>query len=133
VAAKGSRRVNGPSEGIDPYRHARANTINFGFVGSTHNGRFPRCGVMMDSKLQATLNLERVGRPLPTIEEGTLKSKLDCVADENESCKVNHKFKKIDLPVGSKFQIVPNTHKEHEIVFICGPSGSEKSTFTAII
>ena len=79
----------------------------------------------------ATLNLERVGRPLATIEGGTLKSKLVCVAEENERSKVNHKFKKIDLPVGSKFQIVPNTHKEREIMYICGPSGSGKSTFTS--
>jgi energy-coupling factor transporter ATP-binding protein EcfA2 len=79
----------------------------------------------------ATLNLERIGRPLATIEGGTLKSKLVCVADENERRKVNHKFKKIDLPVGSKFQIVPNTHKEREIIYICGPSGSGKSTFTS--
>ena len=79
----------------------------------------------------ATLNLERVGRPLATIEGGTLKSKLVCVADENERSKVNHKFKKIDLPVGSKFQLVPNTHKEREIIYICGPSGSGKSTFTS--
>ena len=43
----------------------------------------------------ATLNLERVGRPLATIEGGTLKSKLVCVADENERSKVNHKLKKI--------------------------------------
>ena len=39
----------------------------------------------------ATLNLERVGRPLATIEGGTLKSKLVCIADENERSKVNHK------------------------------------------
>jgi energy-coupling factor transporter ATP-binding protein EcfA2 len=45
---------------------------------------------------------------------------------------VKHKFKKIDLPVGSKFQIVPNTLKEQgEIIYICGPSGSGKSTLTS--
>jgi hypothetical protein len=85
----------------------------------------------MYTLFMATLNLERIGRPLATIEGGTLKSKLVCVADENERSKVNHKFKKIDLPVGSKFQIVPNTQKEREIIYICGPSGSGKSTFTS--
>ncbi len=44
---------------------------------------FNRCVIM------ATMNLERVGRPLATIEGGTLKSKLVCVADENERSKVN--------------------------------------------
>ena len=79
----------------------------------------------------ATLNLERVGRPLAVVEGGVLKGKLVCVADEIERNQVKHKFKKIDLPVGSKFQIVPNTLKEREIIYICGPSGSGKSTFTS--
>lgn len=81
--------------------------------------------------LMATLNLDKIGRPLAVVDGGTLKGKLVSVADENERGEVKRKFKKIDLPVGSKFQIVPNTKKEREIIYICGPSGSGKSTFTS--
>lgn len=79
----------------------------------------------------ATLNLEKVGKPLAVIEGGTLKGKNVYVADENEKGDVKRKFQKIDLPVGSKFQLIPNHKKEREIIYICGPSGSGKSTFTS--
>jgi hypothetical protein len=54
----------------------------------------------------ATLNLERVGRPLAVVEGGVLKGKLVCVADEIERNQVKHKFKKIDLTVGVRESLI---------------------------
>jgi hypothetical protein len=81
----------------------------------------------------SVLNFDKVGRPLAIVDGGALKGKTVYVATEEErgDIKGGRKFKEIDLPVGSKFKLVPNTKKEREILYICGPSGSGKSTFTA--
>ena len=79
----------------------------------------------------SVLNFDKVGRPLAIVDGGTLKGKTVYVATEEEREGLKRKFKEIDLPVGSKFKLIPNTKKEREILYICGPSGSGKSTFTA--
>ena len=77
----------------------------------------------------SVLNFDKVGRPLAIVDGGALKGKTVYVATEEErgDIKGGRKFKEIDLPVGSKFKLVPNTKKEREILYICGPSGSGKS------
>jgi tRNA uridine 5-carbamoylmethylation protein Kti12 len=80
--------------------------------------------------MSSTLNFDKVGRPLAKIEGGTLAGKLVSVAPAEEEGQ-KRTYKHVELPEGSKFQLVPNTTKEREIIYITGPSGSGKSTFTS--
>lgn len=80
--------------------------------------------------MSSTLNFDKVGRPLAKIEGGQLANKIVSVAPQEEEGQ-KRTYKHIELPQGSKFQLVPNTTKEREIIYICGPSGSGKSTFTS--
>ncbi len=80
--------------------------------------------------MSSTLNFDKIGRPLAKIEGGQLANKIVSVAPQEEEGQ-KRTYKHIELPQGSKFQLVPNTTKEREIIYICGPSGSGKSTFTS--
>jgi energy-coupling factor transporter ATP-binding protein EcfA2 len=80
--------------------------------------------------MSSTINFDKVGRPLAKIEGGTLAGKLVSVAPSEEEGQ-KRTYKHVELPEGSKFQLVPNTTKEREIIYITGPSGSGKSTFTS--
>lgn len=80
--------------------------------------------------MSSTINFDKVGRPLAKIEGGELSGKIVSVAPADEKGQ-KRKYKHIDLPAGSSFQLVPNTTKEREIIYITGPSGSGKSTFTS--
>lgn len=80
--------------------------------------------------MSSTLNFDKIGRPLAKIEGGTLAGKLVSVAPAEEKGQ-KRTYKHVELPEGSKFQLVPNTTKEREIIYITGPSGSGKSTFTS--
>jgi energy-coupling factor transporter ATP-binding protein EcfA2 len=80
--------------------------------------------------MSSTLNFDKVGRPLAKIEGGTLGGKLVSVAPQEEEGQ-KRTYKHVELPEGSRFQLVPNTTKEREIIYITGPSGSGKSTFTS--
>jgi tRNA uridine 5-carbamoylmethylation protein Kti12 len=80
--------------------------------------------------MSSTINFDKVGRPLAKIEGGTLAGKLVSVAPAEEEGQ-KRTYKHVELPEGSKFQLVPNTTKEREIIYITGPSGSGKSTFTS--
>jgi len=80
--------------------------------------------------MSSTINFDKVGRPLAKIEGGTLAGKLVSVAPAEEEGQ-KRTYKHVELPEGSKFQLVPNTTKEREIIYITGLSGSGKSTFTS--
>lgn len=76
-------------------------------------------------------NLANIGRPLAKIMGGKLDKRLVSVAPQGE---VNPETDKtlcsVNLPDDAKFQIVPDTKKERDIIYITGASGSGKSTFT---
>jgi len=76
-------------------------------------------------------NLANIGRPLAKIMGGKLDKRLVSVAPQGE---VNPETDKtlcyVNLPDDAKFQIVPDTKKERDILYITGASGSGKSTFT---
>ena len=83
------------------------------------------------------LNLNKVGRPRCKIEggkcHGLLASVSDhrgCKDDDDNDPSLFREFKQLKIANESKFQQVPDTTKEREILYITGPSGSGKSTYT---
>jgi len=75
------------------------------------------------------LNLVKTGRPLCKILDGKLNGTIISVAPRGD---VNvNTFPVIRLPEESKFQIIPDSTKERDILYITGASGSGKTTFTA--
>lgn len=77
-------------------------------------------------------NLANIGRPLAKITGGKLDKRLVSVAPSGEvNPQTDKTFCNITLPDDAKFQIVPDTKKERDILYITGPSGSGKTTFTA--
>ena len=64
----------------------------------------------------SVLNFDKVGRPLAIVDGGALKGKTVYVATEEErgDIKGGRKFKEIDLPVGSKFKLVPTLKKKEK-------------------
>jgi len=78
------------------------------------------------------LNLANIGRPLAKITGGKLDKRLVSVAPQGEVNQTTDKtFCSVNLPEDAKFQIVPDTKKERDILYITGASGSGKTTFTA--
>jgi len=74
-------------------------------------------------------NLVKTGRPLCKILDGKLNGTIISVAPRGD---VNvNTFPVIRLPEESKFQIIPDSTKERDILYITGASGSGKTTFTA--
>jgi len=74
-------------------------------------------------------NLVKTGRPLCKILDGKLNGTIISVAPKGD---VNvNTFPVIRLPEESKFQIIPDSNKERDILYITGASGSGKTTFTA--
>jgi predicted kinase len=74
-------------------------------------------------------NLVKTGRPLCKIIDGKLNGTIISVAPRGE---VNvNTFPVVRLPDESKFQIIPDSTKERDILYITGASGSGKTTFTA--
>jgi energy-coupling factor transporter ATP-binding protein EcfA2 len=83
------------------------------------------------------LNLNKVGRPLAKIDGGKFSGHLVSVSDqflnhgsEPEKDALIKEFRQLKIANDSKFQHVPDTTKEREILYISGPSGSGKSTYT---
>jgi Cdc6-like AAA superfamily ATPase len=74
-------------------------------------------------------NLVKEGRPLCKIKDGKLDGTVISIAPIGEVKK--NTFPIIRLPEDSKFQIVPDTNKERDILYITGASGSGKTFFTA--
>lgn len=77
-------------------------------------------------------NLANIGRPLAKITGGALDKRLISVAPQGEvNSKTDKTFSCLTLPEDATFQVVPDTKKERDILYITGPSGSGKTTFTA--
>ena len=77
-------------------------------------------------------NLANVGRPIAKITGGKLDKRLISVAPQGEvNPQTDKTFCNLHLPEDAKFQIVPDTNKERDILYITGASGSGKTTFTA--
>lgn len=82
------------------------------------------------------LNLNKVGRPLSKIDGGKYNGHVVSVSDnltqhpEAEQDSIIREFRQLKIANDSKFQQVPDTTKEREILYITGPSGSGKSTYT---
>ena len=80
-----------------------------------------------------SLNFDDIGRELAIVEGGTKnKNKTISIASsekDEEECKKT--FRAVVLQDGQKFQQIPNTKTEREILYITGASGSGKSTYIA--
>ncbi|MFM7984629.1 MAG: hypothetical protein ACKPKO_35430, partial [Candidatus Fonsibacter sp.] len=83
------------------------------------------------------LNLNKVGRPLARIEGGTYNGMIISVsdhfasnADDEDRNGLIKEFRQLKIANDSKFQHIPDTTKEREILYSTGPSGSSKSTYT---
>lgn len=83
------------------------------------------------------LNLNKVGRPLARIDGGKYNGHTVSVSDQfasqqdrTDQGSVIAEFRQLKIANDSKFQQVPDTTKEREILYITGPSGSGKSTYT---
>jgi len=83
------------------------------------------------------LNLNKVGRPLAKIDGGKYSGRVVSVSDQfangdqkEASDGLIQEFRQLKIANDSKFQHVPDTTKEREILYITGPSGSGKSTYT---
>jgi len=83
------------------------------------------------------LNLNKVGRPLAKIDGGKYSGHVVSVSDQflnsngkEEKDNLIKEFRQLKIANDSKFQHVPDTTKEREILYITGPSGSGKSTYT---
>ena len=77
------------------------------------------------------LNIEKIGRPVcKVIGGGKYHNKIVSVASSDEDREEVHKeFTHLSLEEG-KFQQIPDTTKNREILYITGASGSGKSTYT---
>ena len=84
------------------------------------------------------LNLNKVGRPLAKIEGGKYNGMIVSVSDhfasnaddDEDQNGLIKEFRQLKIANDSKFQHIPDTTKEREILYITGPSGSGKSTYT---
>ena len=83
------------------------------------------------------LNLNKVGRPLAKIDGGKYNGHVVSVSDQflnnngkEEKDNLIKEFRQLKIANDSKFQHIPDTTKEREILYITGPSGSGKSTYT---
>ncbi|MFM7826744.1 MAG: AAA family ATPase, partial [Acidimicrobiaceae bacterium] len=81
--------------------------------------------------------LIEVGGPLARTEGGTYNGMIVSVsdqfvsnADEEDQNGLIKEFRQLKITNDSKFQHIPDTTKEREILYITGPSGSGKSTYT---
>ena len=76
------------------------------------------------------LNIEKLGRPVSKIIGGKYNNKIVSVAvDEEEKEEVNREFTHLTLDEG-KFQQIPDTTKNRDILYCTAPSGAGKSTYT---
>ena len=84
------------------------------------------------------LNLNKVGRPLTRIEGGTYNGMIVSVSDQFASNAEDaarqdgliKEFRQLNIANDSKFQHIPDTTKEGDILYITGPSGSGQSAYT---
>lgn len=70
-------------------------------------------------------NLKNVGRPICKVEGGKKDTIISLSEDD-----IPDSFNKMTLKDG-KFEPIPNTTQERDILYICGPSGSGKSHYAS--
>jgi predicted AAA+ superfamily ATPase len=79
-----------------------------------------------------SLNFEKKGRALAKIDGGKYKDKVISVSSSMEVEDLSASFTQLTIPEKEgKFQQIPDTHTERQILYITGASGSGKSTYTA--
>ena len=76
-----------------------------------------------------SLTFNNIGKPVAKIKGGKYNNKIISInPDINDNDATD--FKHLKIANESKFQHIPDTTKEREIIYITGPSGSGKSTYT---
>ena len=81
------------------------------------------------------LNLNKVGRPLAKIEGGKYNGMIVSVSDQFASNADGARrpikvFRQLKIANDSKLQHIHDRTKKREILYITGPPGSGKSTYT---
>ena len=76
-----------------------------------------------------SLNFNQIGKPVAIIKGGKYDKKLIYI-NPNLNDHDATDFKHLKIANESKFQQVPDTTTERQILYITGPSGSGKSTYT---
>ena len=76
-----------------------------------------------------SLTFNKIGRPVAKIKGGKYDNKIVSINPDLNDHDATE-FKHLKIANESKFQHIPDTTKEREIIYITGPSGSGKSTYT---
>ena len=80
------------------------------------------------------LRCNDVGRPLCRIVGGKCDKNVISVSEKfskkNNDETLMKEFRLLKIPNDAKLQQIPDTTKEGEILYVTGPSGSRKSTYT---
>ena len=73
------------------------------------------------------LTFNKIGLPFAKVVGGKYNDKVISINPSNDGDATD--FKKLKIANESKFQLIPNTSIERQIIYVTGPSGSGKSTF----
>ena len=77
------------------------------------------------------LNIEKIGRPVAKVLGGKYNNKVVSVATNQDDVEeVNRVYTHLNLEDDGKFQQIPDTTANRQILYITGASGSGKSTYT---
>ena len=76
-----------------------------------------------------SLTFNKIGRPVAKIKGGKYDNRIISINPDLNDHDATE-FKHLKIANESKFQHIPDTTKEREIIYITGPSGSGKSTYT---
>ena len=76
-----------------------------------------------------SLNFNKIGKPVAMLKGGKYDKKIIYINPDLHDHDATD-FKHLKIANESKFQHIPDTTKEREILYITGPSGSGKSTYT---
>lgn len=76
------------------------------------------------------MNLEHIGQPLAMILSSDKKDKGKLISVEADKSKVQVFLPDIIVKAGEHIQLIPNSERERDILYITGASGSGKSHFT---
>ena len=77
------------------------------------------------------INFEGVGDPVSlVVKKNDKPTKKGTIASVSFDDEVNEPFPAVELDIKHRFQLIPNTKKERNVIYITGASGSGKSYFT---
>ena len=77
-----------------------------------------------------SLTFNKSGFQFAKIVNGKYNDKVISINPNNDGDVTD--FKHLKIANESKFQLIPNTNIERQIIYVMGPSGSGKSTFCCI-